>query len=163
MALNDQLRESLHGLLAELVDGPPKEWAFVLNPGDPGLLHSLARLSAREASARLNGRSSVAAHVRHLAYGFGLMNRWAQGEYPFADANYADAWKHQDVSDAEWPGLLDALERDVRQWMSHVSTPRDTWDSTVLSGTIASIAHLAYHVGAIRQLSTTATGPTASD
>lgn len=163
MDLNELLRSSIEGLLREIVDGPPPEWAFVLNPGDIGLLRSLTRLSAEEASARPGGRSSIAAHVRHLVYGFGLMNRWAQGESPFGDSDYAEAWRHQNVTDPEWRELLEKLERDVRQWIAHVSTPRDTWDSVTLSGTIGSVVHLAYHVGAIRQLSAVASGPPAND
>ena len=63
-------------LLRELLYGPPKEFAFVLNPGDAGLLASLDKLSAEQASARPDGRSSIAAHVDHLHYGLSLLNRW---------------------------------------------------------------------------------------
>jgi hypothetical protein len=156
------LRASLTTLLRELLEGPPGPSGFVLNPGDPGLLASLERLSANAASARPGGRSSVAAHVDHLRYGIGLLNRWSRGEDPWADANYAESWRRQVVSDVEWRSLRDALGREARQWMSAIAQPREL-DETALDGIIGSIVHLAYHLGAIRQIAPDATGPPARD
>jgi hypothetical protein len=49
-------------LFAELVEGPPKCGdAFVLNSGDVGLLRSLDRLSAADASQSTNGGATIAA------------------------------------------------------------------------------------------------------
>jgi hypothetical protein len=162
-SLDALLRDALVGLLLELAEGPPGDLAFVVNPGDHGVLGSLAALSAFEASARPNGRSSVAAHVQHLQYGFQLLNRWIRGDdHAFSDADYAQSWGHQQVTDEQWRELRDALEREVRAWMSAVGTPRD-WDPVTLGGTIGSVAHLAYHLGAIRQLVASASGPPARD
>jgi len=155
-------REALVGLLRELVDGPPGETAFIVNPGDRGILRSLAQVSATDASARPEGRSSVAAHVQHLRYGFELLNRWARGEEPFADAKWAASWRMQEVTSDEWRELIAALEREARAWMSALSLRQD-WDSTMASGAMSSVAHLAYHLGAIRQLVPAASGPPARD
>lgn len=157
----------LHGvlrdLLRELFDGPPGEMAFVVNPGDPGLSGSLARLSATDASARPAGRSSVAAHVQHLRYGFELLNRWIRGDdNAFADANYSRSWGLQEVGDDEWRALRDALELEIRNWMAALEEARD-WNAVSLGGTIGGVAHLAYHLGAIRQLVAAASGPAARD
>jgi hypothetical protein len=155
-------REALVGLLGELVDGPHGDVAFIVNPGDRGILRSLAQLSAADASARPEGRSSVAAHVQHLRYGFELLNRWARGENPFAEASYAKSWGQQQVSDEQWRDLRAALDREARAWMSAVSERQD-WDFDVVSGAMSSVAHLAYHLGAIRQLVPAASGPPARD
>ena len=155
-------REALVGLLRELVDGPPGDVAFIVNPGDRGILRSLAQFPAADASARPGGRSSVAAHVQHLRYGFELLNRWARGENPFAEATYAKSWGQQQVTDDEWRDLRAALDREVRAWMTVVSERQD-WDSMTLSGAMSSVAHLAYHLGAIRQLVPGASGPAARD
>ena len=162
MSLDVLLRDALRDLLRELLDGPPGGMAFVVNPGDRGLLGSLALLSAVEASSRAGGRSSIASHVRHLRYGFELLNRWARGENPFADADYAASWEHQQVTDGEWLELREGLEREARAWMASVQAPRE-WDQVMLGGTIGSVAHLGYHLGAIRQLASAAAGPPASD
>jgi hypothetical protein len=160
--MDQDLRGSLTTLLREIVDGPPDQVAFVLNPGDPGLLASLDRVPADVASARPGGRSSVAAHVDHLRYGLELLNRWSRGEDPWADANYAESWERQAVSEDEWRSLRDALRREARQWMAAAVRPREL-DEVALNGILGSIVHMAYHLGAIRQLAHDAAGPRARD
>jgi hypothetical protein len=154
----------LSNLLRELVDGPTGQVAFILNPGDRGLIASLAQLSAAQASTRIDGHSSVAAHVQHLRFGLHLLNRWAGGDAnAFAGASYAESWSHQQVNDTEWRELREAFERAVRDWRSRLETPPSAWDATTLSGFVSSVAHTAYHMGAIRQLVPAAAGPPAKD
>jgi hypothetical protein len=161
--LDRTLRGVLHALMRELLEGPPAPAAFILNPGDGGLMASLARLSAADASARPGGRSSIAAHVEHLRYGFSLLNRWAGGaEDVFATAAYAASWERQQVDEAAWPALRAGLEREAGAWARALAEPRD-WTAVSLGGAVSSIAHLAYHVGAIRQLAAAASGPAARD
>jgi hypothetical protein len=150
-------------LLRELLYGPPKEFAFVLNPGDAGLLASLDKLSAEQASARPQGRSSIAAHVDHLVYGFSLLNRWLAGDNDaFSGADYADSWTRQEVTGDAWGALRKKLAEEAAAWVNAAGTPRE-WDSTTLNGAIGSIVHLAYHAGAIRQIDAAAHGPRAAD
>jgi len=162
-ATADQIRNALAAVLRELIDGADPDTGWALNPGDRGLLASLDALSAAAASARPGGRSSIAAHVDHLRYGLELLNRWAGGEKnPFADADYSASWRRQDVSEAQWRELCDALARQSRGWMIAVQQPRD-WDDVELTGILASAVHLAYHLGAIRQIDPAARGPAARD
>lgn len=149
-------------LLGELVEGAPEGGAFMLNPGDAGLLRSLDRLSAEAASASSDGGATIAAHVDHLRYGLSLMNRWAAGENPFADADWNQSWRTTSVSDAEWKALREGLGDEARRWLAALRQPRDVADIE-LNGMIGSIAHLAYHLGAIRQIDRTARGPRASN
>ncbi|HYP14975.1 MAG TPA: DinB family protein [Bryobacteraceae bacterium] len=154
---------ALQTLLAELVDGSGSSQAWMLNPNDGGLLNSLNKLSAEEASAiPSTGGASIAAHVDHLRYGLGLMNRWSQGEQPFADADYSASWLRNTVSEAEWTSLREALRSEAYAWREAIKRPRDVSDFE-LTGMIASVAHFAYHVGAIRQINRTTRGPGASD
>lgn len=161
--LDTLLPEVLHGLLSELLDGPPRDMCFVLNHGDKGLVGSLASLSAADASARPGGRSSVAAHVHHLRHGFELLHKWLAGdEQAFDNANFAASWEQQQVSDAEWRTLREGLEREVRTWLA-VVRKADDWTYLTLSGAIGIMVHMAYHLGAIRQIATAAAGPSAND
>jgi hypothetical protein len=156
------LHESVLGLFRELVDGPG-DVAFTINPGDPGLVRSLARLTAAEASARPGARSSVAAHLQHVSYGLDLLNKWAGGdENVFATATYARIWERQQVGEDEWRTLLTEFEQQVRAWM-HAIEHREEWDVMSLSTAIGSLAHLAYHLGAMRQVAAAASGPPAAD
>lgn len=160
--LAEHFANSLVRLLRELLHGPDEKAAFVLNRGDRGLLASLDALSADTASAQPGGRSSVAAHVDHLRYGLELQNRWARGENPWDDANFGASWKRQRVSDEEWSALRHALAVQTRAWVTAAGDRRD-WDELSLTEALASAVHMAYHVGAIRQIAPTAIGPPAKD
>lgn len=159
---SDDLHRSLASLFSELVSGAPAAGAFVLNPGDPGLLASLARISADEASRRAATGSSVAAHVRHLEYGLSLLNRWAEGESPFADADWTASWAQTRVSEEEWNALRAAFGRACEAWRAHLASDRHV-AGIELDGVLGSVVHLAYHLGAIRQMSPVLRGPAADD
>ena len=67
---------ALSTVLDELIGGAAPESGWVLNPHDSGLLNSLDKLSAQEASAiPASGGASIAAHADHLRYGLQLLNR----------------------------------------------------------------------------------------
>ena len=147
------ITSSLTALFAELIDGPPKTGGFMLNRGDPGMLRSLDRLSASDASYK------IAAHVEHVRYGLSLMNRWANGEpNPFATADWNAAWRTTHVSDAEWAKLRADLRDEARRWHEALGKAREVGDLE-MKGIIGSIAHLAYHLGAIRQINQVTAGP----
>ena len=62
------LTKSLTTLFSELADGAKGGGnAFILNSGDAGLLRSIDRLSAAEASASVNEGATIAAHARHVS------------------------------------------------------------------------------------------------
>jgi hypothetical protein len=155
-----QISRTLVRLLSELVDGANDPGgAFMLNSGDIGLLRSLDRLPADAASRSVNGGATIAAHAQHLRYGLSLMNRWAdEGGNPFADATWEAAWKTADVSEREWEEIRSGLRDEAHRWMRALADPRDV-SEIELAGLIASIPHLAYHLGAIRQIDRDARGP----
>ena len=154
----DDLTRTLENVFGELMHGVSGKGGFMLNVGDRGLLRSLERLSAAEASALTPTGSSIAAHVAHVGYGLSLMNRWSLGEEPFSDANWAASWTKTSVTDAEWEALRIQLRDEGARWLVVLRTPRAV-EGIELSGMVGSIAHLAYHMGAIRQINTKARGP----
>src|SRR5262247_3189046 len=102
MNTNDAVfQRALSKLLIEIFDGPPGNEAFLLNPGDPGLLRQLDSIPADAASTPpMPGRTTIAAHVDHVRYGLSLLNRWASGEAnPWADADWDASWRRTSVSD----------------------------------------------------------------
>jgi hypothetical protein len=153
------IANTLSTLLSELIEGASEAGGYMLNPGDEGLLRSLDRISAGEASALTVTGSSIAAHTDHLRYGLSLMNRWAGGEAnPFQDADWSASWRRTSVSDAEWQQLRAATGSEARRWLEAIRQPREA-DAIALNGMIGSIAHLAYHLGAIRQINQSTRGP----
>ena len=153
-----ELSNTLTTLFSELVNGAPKDGAYMLNGGDEGLLRSLDKLSAHAASAPTPTGSTIAAHVDHLRYGLSLMNRWSGGENPFANADWSTSWKKTMVSDEEWKTRRTELRTETARWLEALRTPRDV-EPIELNGIVGSIAHLAYHLGAIRQINQAARGP----
>lgn len=155
-----ELTSSLTTLYSELVSGASHPGgAFILNTGDVGLLRSLEKLSAADASRSSHGGATIAAHARHLAYGISLMNRFArEGGNPFADARWDEAWKTSTVDAREWSAIQRELAAETTEWLRHLEKPRDVMP-VELTGMVASIAHLAYHLGAIRQIDKGTRGP----
>jgi hypothetical protein len=146
-------QRALSQMLVEIFNGPPGQDAYVLNPGDLGLLRQLDAIEASTASTRLApGRPSIAAHVDHLQFGLSILNRWAAGEAnPWAGADGNASWRRTAVTDEEWRVLRDALRRDADRWREALAT-RTSWDDMAASAALSTAAHTAYHVGAIRQM-----------
>jgi hypothetical protein len=155
------LGDSLALLFSELIDGP-QDQCYMLNMGDAGLLKSLDGISATSASTiPASGGASIAAHVDHVLYGLSLLNRWIGGEpNPWAEADWTASWKRQTVSDDEWRALRSELETHARAWQKGLAQADDL-EGIELNGAISSIAHLAYHLGAIRQIDRSLRGPSA--
>jgi hypothetical protein len=86
------------------------------------------------------------------------MNRWAAGENPFADADWSASWRITTVSESEWQRLRATLRTEAQRWLAAQRTPRDV-STTELNGMVGALAHLAYHLGAIRQIHRAAKGP----
>jgi hypothetical protein len=140
-------------LLTEIFDGPPGEESYILNPGDSGLHRQLEKISAETASKQaIAGKPSIAAHVEHVHFGMSLLTRWISGEEnPWADADWAGTWKRNTVTDDQWRTLRDNLRKESDTWRKAVTT-RTQWDDITAAGALSTIAHTAYHLGAIRQI-----------
>lgn len=149
----------LASLYAELIGGVPAHGGYILNPGDQGLLASLDRLSADEASTSVHGGATIAAHTAHLSFGIGLMLRaLTEGGAPYVDAPWYMAWRIDRVDDATWQDLREELREKTGRWQQALATPAEV-PMEALQGMVASIGHLAYHMGAIRQIAVHARGP----
>jgi hypothetical protein len=158
MRTNDT-SSTLATLFSELVNGTAPTGGFILNGGDAGVLKSIEKLSAADASRSTNEGATVAAHVQHLRYGLSLMNRWAAaGGNPFADAKWEEAWQISTVDSRAWDEIRTGFRDEAVRWLDTLRTPRDVSDIE-FSGMMASIAHLAYHIGAIRQIDKNTRGP----
>jgi len=152
-------------IFRELVDGSsdPSARTYVLNQGDEGLLASLDKLSAAAASKAHEGGASIASHVDHLRYGLSLLNRWADGvSPPWPEMDWGASWRKTTVSESEWRMLREGLRREAVRWAEALGTRHDVSD--VEAGwMVGSVAHLAYHLGAVRQIDRDIKGPTAED
>jgi hypothetical protein len=154
MATNDSVEiRALSTLLQETLLRADREYAFLLNPDDPGLVETLKPLSAATVSTPPGpGRKPIVAHANHVLYGIELANRALGGEEGvYESADWDPAWKLETVSQDEWQDLVHRLGEQSKLLIDQVSRPRE-WNEIMLTGTFAVAAHTAYHLGAIRQM-----------
>ena len=76
-------------------------------------------------------------------------------------AEWTASGRKTSVSEDEWTRLRGALRDEARRWLDALGKPRDV-DDIELNGVVGSIAHLAYHLGAIRQIDRATRGPSAT-
>ena len=60
-------------------------------------------------------------------------------------------WALSSVDDPAWQEIRQGLREEAHRWLTVLRWPREV-SEVELTGMIASIAHLAYHLGAIRQI-----------
>jgi hypothetical protein len=87
------------------------------------------------------------------------MNQWAaEGGNPFANAKWDEAWKITAVNASQWAEITQGLRAEAARWLQVLKTPREV-AGIEFTGLVSSIGHLAYHLGAIRQIAKGARGP----
>ncbi|MBZ5552074.1 MAG: DinB family protein [Acidobacteriia bacterium] len=134
-------------VLREGFEGPGRWNYFSDRSAVAGLFRTLARVSAGEAS-RPWGGTSIAAHVHHLTFGLTASTAWIQGDRMPRD--WAESWSVSSVDDAAWAGMLEKLRAGYDELRQSVETKAAS-SAESMGGAIGVIAHVAYHVGAIRQ------------
>lgn len=146
-------QSSISQLVGELTGGPTDQFAFVLGNGDPGLLGTLENISAETASRSSSPKiHTIAGHANHLRFCLEVLNSWAHGDdNAFATADWPSSWAVTAVSADQWASLIEDLRTECERWQALSLDDRE-WDAIAVSGAIASVAHLAYHMAAIRHI-----------
>ncbi len=151
LTIRDSL-DSIRAILAELMQGPDPGSPWILNAGDEGLLANLRRLTPAQAQRTpIEGRASIAGHANHVLFHLGLLNRAMKGENSFAGADWKGSWILGEIDAKAWREMIDGIERAADAYRSHLSEPFE-YDPIALTGSLASVVHIGYHFGAIRQL-----------
>lgn len=114
-----------------------------------GIRVTLAPLSAAQASRSRNGHPSIAAHARHMLFHLRVASEWIEGDHSKRD--WIGSFKPNEVTEEEWSRILEDLEAARRELMRVLSALAPERLAEEGAG-FGSLAHLAYHLGAIRQL-----------
>ena len=141
------MTEELLTLLKEGYEGPPEGGNYFLDGPDAGLKNTLARLTPEEASVPRGG-NSIAAHARHIRFSLSASAAWISGDRSSRDWN--ESWNVSTVGPEEWSALQRELGEGYDELRTAIAT-HGAKDSETLTGAVGAIAHVAYHVGAIRQ------------
>ena len=142
------LVEQLSNVLREAVEGPSGPWTFFIDKvPDAGLFGVLAGLHAADAS-RLVGGSTIAAHVHHVAFGMDVTAAAVHGDRDPRD--WTLSWASSAVDETGWDELRDRLRR-ADDGLRRAFAEHATLDDVSFGEAVGGIAHIAYHLGAIRQ------------
>lgn len=153
--LEENLKTAILTLLEEGYAGPENTegtW-FVDNEPDAGILGTIGKLSADQASRKPPGGSdTIASHVNHLRFSLELANRAYRGENPYAEADWGKSWAIRQVNENEWQDMISALRREYEKIRETLQKDVDFENPMMLTGTLGLISHGAWHLGALRQL-----------
>lgn len=142
------LVERLSSVLREAVEGPSGPWTYFIDKQpDAGLFGALASVSGAEASRPVGG-STIAAHVHHVAFGMDVTAAAVHGDRDPRD--WTLSWRVSAVDEGAWNDLRDGLRR-AYDGLRRAFEEHATLDDVSFGEAVGGIAHIAYHLGAIRQ------------
>lgn len=145
---HEAILQHLLAAFREGLKGPAEGPAYFSDHSpDAGLRALLEGVSAEEASAEIGG-NSVAGHVHHLAFGFRASAAWLRGDRTRPD--WAASWAVSSVDADAWAHLqadLAAAHDDLVGAMGEHALDAEI----PYAISLGNIAHLAYHLGAVRQ------------
>ena len=143
------LANKLKTLLQEGIEGPQDDWSYFTDPNSNGFLGTIEKLSSKAASKSSGPNdNSVASHAWHLGFALNATNNWIRGNP--SPENWEESWRVQNVNDSEWVQIQSKVRQEYED-LFHIIDTVDLSNEEVLSGVIGAIAHVAYHLGAIRQ------------
>ena len=137
----DLLRETFEG-------GLPGQGTQYLDASS-GIRSTLGSLTAEQASRRLDGHPSIAAHARHMNFHLRVTSEWILGDHSKRD--WVGSFEPQKVNEDEGARIQRDLEASRRELVRVIeSLPPERFAEE--GAAVGAITHLAYHLGAIRQL-----------
>lgn len=150
--------EGILDILKEAVEGgtPGQGTAFLDGTkadgsGNHGLLATLDALSAEGASRDVFG-STIAGHARHTAFHMEVIVRWERDgdRGPF---DWKGSFQPGQVSEEEWEALRGRVRAAYDELVAFARTRAGTEpDGDATGGLTGAVAHVAYHLGGIRQM-----------
>ncbi|HET7578819.1 MAG TPA: hypothetical protein VFK33_06025 [Bacillales bacterium] len=147
--MSETLRNSIKTMVKETFEGPPSKGGMFTEPRqNSGLFGTLDQLTANEASIAVNGMT-VAAHADHIRfYLWGTNAILKTGKQPEMD--WEESWKINLVDEKRWNRIREELRHEYLTLLETLNVIE--WNEPLTKEALASLAHSAYHLGAIRQM-----------
>jgi hypothetical protein len=140
--------ESLAFILRETFEGSPAGQPSAYLDRGVGLFGTLDTLTAAEASTDLNG-TTVAAQTEHAKFYLDRLCEFINGRTE--KVNWEDSWLIETVEAQEWEALRTTLKRSYENTLRCIAAV-EVWNDPTFGMAIGIVAHTAYHLGAIRQM-----------
>lgn len=143
------LETAVRERIKEAFEGPPSEGSmFTESRPNSGIFGTLDQLTANEASIAVN-RTTVAAHADHTRfYLWGTNAILKDGKQPEMD--WRESWKINLVDEKGWNRIRKELRHEYLTFLETLDVIE--WNELLANEVLASLAHSAYHLGAIRQM-----------
>lgn len=106
--------------------------------------------AARASYVPAQESASIAAHAYHVLYALRGANT-LQG-MPEPEGGWDSTWSRQAVDDGEWNELRASIRSEYSSFMRWFRNCDEWQDEAAVSGALAVLPHMAFHLGAIRQL-----------
>lgn len=148
--MNRPLKTAVLTMLEEAFEGPanPQETWFTNNKPNSGIFGALEEVSSNEASTSVNG-TTLAGHANHVCcHMWGTNEFLKNGTYPKMD--WAKSWEPTTISENGWVEVQVKLRSEYLRLITSLDVT--DWDQPMANEVLASLAHSAYHLGAIRQI-----------
>ncbi len=148
----NSFQTAYYQLLRECFEGRPEgqEYTWFVE-GTEGMFDGLDAVSAERASVKPSGDcASVAGHAYHVRYALANANRYLGG--PGLEGDWESSWAKQSVSVAEWAELKASIRHEYEFLLNALQSHEDWGSQDQVTGAMAQLPHMAYHLGAIRQL-----------
>ncbi len=117
--------------------------------GNHGFFAALDSLSAAQASDATMLGSSIAAHTAHTAFHIEATLRYVTGDRSPND--WQASFEPRVVSELEWITQRNRLKA-AHQNIVQLARETPVWDEDSASGLMATLAHVSYHLGAVKQI-----------
>jgi hypothetical protein len=135
-------------VLREAAEGPSGSWTYFIDKRpDAGLLGALGTVSADQAT-RVWGDTSIAAHAHHIAFAMAASAAAIEGDQTPVD--WKESWRVTSVDDGAWKDLVSRVGREYER-LRRALESRASSSEAAFGEAVGAIAHVAYHLGAIRQ------------
>lgn len=146
-----ELTQQLLALLDEAFEGPREGWSYFSDASPTaGFFGALSGVEAEGANRELMG-SSIAAQVQHVVFSMNASSDFVEGIHAFPDADrWRDSWRVAELDEAEWVSLQEAL-RVAYQRLRKTIESNATKSAESHGVSMGTIAHIAYHLGAVKQ------------
>ncbi|MGE7185474.1 hypothetical protein ACQKKK_16155 [Peribacillus sp. NPDC006672] len=145
--MGETVASSIKMILNETFEGPGKEGSYYTDSRpNTGVFGTLDGITAEDASLSING-STIAAHTDHIRYYLWVIRTMINGTDFEKDWNAS--WTISHVDEVEWAEIKVGLHKEYVTLLAEIDTiDLEQW----LTNVNATIAHSAYHLGALRQM-----------
>ncbi|MGI2326705.1 hypothetical protein [Planococcus sp. YIM B11945] len=149
--MNHPLENAIKERIMEAFEGPPSPYTeswFTNNQPNAGIFGAMEGINVKQASISIYG-STLAAHIDHVRYHlWGTNELLKSGVFPEMD--WEESWKIASVDEVKWSQIQEELRNEYARLLKAFDNIQ--WTEYLANEISGSIAHSAYHLGAIRQM-----------